>query len=153
MAGKVQVPVRLYRKCLGLKHVYLNSHVMIFYLLPCKVMVVGKSILTGAASEYVVTKVGTNSTQQVSLEISCRFGHGGKSGEGRSLEETWLPGCRHYRCSSEREERKESDHATWKSIETKDPMQAETRCRIPKTGAGTCPCFRYTLVPQLVIAG
>lgn len=153
MAGKVQVPVRLYHKYLGLKCVYLNSRVMIIYLLPCKVMVVGKSILTGAASEYVVIKVSTNSTRPVPLEISCRFGHGGKSGEGRSHEETWLPGCRHYHCSSEREEGKESDHATWKSIETEDPMQAETRCRILKTGAGTCPCFHSTLVPQLVIAG
>lgn len=48
--------------------------------------------------------------------------------------------------------KRKSDHATWRSIETEDPMQAETRSRIPNTGAGACPCFRYTLVPQVVIA-
>lgn len=69
MAGKVQVPVRLYPKYLGLKCVSLNSHVMIIYFLPCKVMVVGKSILTGAASEYVVIKVSTNSTRPVSIDF------------------------------------------------------------------------------------
>lgn len=47
----------------------------------------------------------------------------------------------------------ESDHAPWRGTETADSMQAETRCRIPEIRAGTCLCFRDTLVPQVVIAG
>lgn len=104
-------------------------------------MVAGKSVLTGATTQYVVMKVSTNAVLVDFVMVASLGTAGHKKRHGFQAADITIAAQRG----------RKGERVTMPPGEAQNqkiPCRLKRGAGIPETRTGTCPCFLYTLVPR-----